>query len=77
MNLPGYDEWKTRSPYDDISPLDEARAEIEDQNRIIDLLVSVLEDCANYFEGSGESPEQLEQLEVNLAAKIKGALNTL
>ena len=50
MNLPGYDEWKLRSPYDEMSPMDEARAEIETLQKDVDRLYSLLEDCANHLE---------------------------
>ncbi len=50
MNIPGYDEWKLRSPYDDMSAADEARAEIEHQDELIRKLAGALGECLDYFE---------------------------
>jgi hypothetical protein len=61
-SLPGYDAWKLRSPYDDISPMDEARAEIEEQDRVIETLTRVLNECATIFEDDGSHPELLGRI---------------
>ena len=61
-SLPGYDAWKLRSPYDDIRPMDEARAEIEQQQRDIETLASVLNECASYFEDTGADPAILDRI---------------
>jgi hypothetical protein len=61
-SLPGYDAWKLRSPDDDMSPMDEAVAEIEHQERVIGKLDALLEECANVFEEIGGHPELLDRI---------------
>ena len=58
-SLPGYDAWKLRSPYDDISPMDEAKDEIERQERVIEMLSALLEECAGY---AGGMPDLLDRI---------------
>ncbi len=64
-----YDEWKTRGYDDDISPLDEARAEIDSLHKEIDRLAALLERCAEFFETAELAPD--------LTAKINAALETI
>jgi len=45
-----YDEWKTASPYDYASPLDEARAEIRTLQDENDKLINALQECLDWFE---------------------------
>ena len=47
MNLPGYDAWKTASPYDDMTPEEEKMQELE--SRLAEMQ-TVLGECAAYFD---------------------------
>ena len=78
----GYDAWKTRSPYDEMSPLDEAVAEIEAQHKTISTLVNLLDECADVIDdllASGDFPpvrkEALGVIAVNLLGGIREALD--
>jgi len=67
--MSSYDDWKLRSPDDEMSPLDEAVAEIENQERIIVKLEALLEECADHLNDTGARPD--------LLAKINDALEQL
>ncbi len=47
MNLPGYDAWKTASPYDDMTTEQE---EIEHLKSRVKEMEAALNECAAYFD---------------------------
>jgi hypothetical protein len=61
-SLPGYDEWKLRSPDDDRDPMADARYAIDMMQGDIDRLASVLEECASYFEDTGADAALLDRI---------------
>ncbi len=59
----GYDQWKLRCPEDEMSPMDEARAEIERLQKDVEMLSALLDRCASHLEVTDDPrPVLLEKI---------------
>jgi hypothetical protein len=74
----GYDEWKTRTPWDDMSPMDEARAVIEGLEKENDRLLGALDECLEWFEDRQDADcdqdGYIPNAEMKMAAMIREIL---
>ena len=81
MDIPGYDAWKLRSPYDDISPMDEAKDEIDRLEALLGKLEGALAECLDYFEDRQDADCDQDGFipneEMKMAQMVKEALKCL